>query len=372
MACGGDSHVVSDAVDATNASELIQLEAALDGMDKAMATTMKSFNELISSIDRVGHIYNNLSVVCDEKLKERLRVFDTETRAMQEKGLYPSFNADVHSGSLAIFDTMKKEVKAARTSLDKAKKLQAEYESRRKKVEAKEADYAKKGKQISTDKDYQKNLKERDQKKASYEAEKTKFTSQMLAIRQKVSDVVVRSSSNYGNCVIAYFNYVGKVILPFTDPAQKPPKLTTLVNNYKAPTFSTGPLRPPPGAESLLVTPAPVDSKVLAPTIDLPPPPPPSKAPPATKAPPDAKAPPASKVPPESKAPPADAKAPPATKAPPDAKAPSDTKAPPPGTKAPPPDLKAPPPNANSSPNTKGSPKNSPGSQGPSSPSSPK
>lgn len=329
MGCGGDDRVVSDAVDATTASELIQLEAALDGMDKAMASTMKSFNELISSIDRVGHIYSNISVVCDDKVKERTKVFDVETRAMQEKGLYPSFNADVISGSITVFDTMKKETKIARGSLDRAKKLQAEYESRRAKVEAKEADYAKKGKQIMTDKDYQKNLKERDQKKALYEAEKGKFNVQMQAIRSKVNETVIKSSTNYANCVIAYFHYMGKVVLPFTDPKTKPPKLSALGSAYKVPVFSTQQTNVPDA--NLLVGAAPVASKDLAPGLNFADPKPAPEGVPGSKAAPAAGA--NSKAAPAagagSKAPPAadaGSKPPPAADA--GAKSAADSKAP--------------------------------------------
>lgn len=258
MGCGGDNNVVGDAVDATAASELVQLDAALENMDKAMVATMKSFNDLVIAMDKVTHIYSNLAVVCSQDVKDRLKTFDTETRAMQEKGLYSNFNADVHSGSIACFDGLKKEVKTARKTLETTKKAQVEYEARRKKIEQKEADFAKKGKQVSTDKDYQKNVKERDQKKTAYETEKKKFDSQMQSIRTKMNQTVIKSSSNYCNCVVAFCTYMTKVVEVFGD-SQKTPKLTSMINGYKAPTLK--PLEELNKAAAAPAAAAPAESK---------------------------------------------------------------------------------------------------------------
>lgn len=236
MGCGSDDTVVVNAVDATTASELVQLEAALNGFDKAMAATMTAFNDVIIAIDKVSHIYSNLSIVCSDSVKEHQKSFDQESRGMQEKGLYAAFNQDVITGSITPFNSLKTDIKNARKTLEAAKKAQADYEGRRKKIEAKEAEYAKKGKQVAGNSDYQKQLKERDQKKAAHEKERKNFETQMKTIRSKVNQTVIKSSSNYANSAQTFFAYVTKVIEVFGDES-KPTKLTALINGYKAPTL---------------------------------------------------------------------------------------------------------------------------------------
>lgn len=235
MGCGDSNTVVEDAVEPNLANELTQLDASLDNMDKAMLATMKCFNDLITALDKVSHIYSNLAIMCNPTVREHLKAFDSETRNLQEKGAYPSFNGDVHGGSIAIFDSSKKEVKGARQLLDQTKKSYAEYQSRRKKVEKMELEYAKKGTPVSAQASYKQMVKERDQKKAAYEQAKQKFEAKMNAVRDNMNTTVLKSSSNYANCSCEFFKFLSQVLSAFGDKSQQTQKITQLIETYNFP-----------------------------------------------------------------------------------------------------------------------------------------
>lgn len=245
MVCGG-STPASDPALATAEMELSQMEAALEKADKMMVNTMTVFNDMIGALDRGGQCYMGFSGVCTEHTKKRLQEFQTETRRVQERGLYAAFNSDVTSLSVNPFNPVRSDVATAKKTLESVKKAFAEYETRRTGVEAKEAEFAKKHQQVGSNPEYQKKVRERNEKKAVYEREKAKFQTLMERLRTKVNDTVVKASVSYANCASAYFDYLRKVLASFTN-ADHPPKMTAMLTSY-APAARSAPAAAPAAA----------------------------------------------------------------------------------------------------------------------------
>lgn len=240
MVCGGSTSA-SDPALATAEMELNQMETALDKADKMMINTMTVFNDMIGALDRGGQAYMGFSGVCTAHTKQRLQEFEAEMRRVQERGLYAAFNSDVTSLSVNPFNPVRSDVATAKKALESVKKAFAEYETRRTGVEAKEAEFARKHQQVGSNPEYQKKVRERNEKKAVYEREKAKFQTLMERLRTKVNDTVVKASVSYANCASAYFDYMRKVLGSFTN-ADHPPKMSAMLSSY-APAARASPAR---------------------------------------------------------------------------------------------------------------------------------
>lgn len=222
-----------------NSHELLQIDDALNHLDQAFQNSLLSFNELVTAVDNISRIYTNLGSQCSVPVQQRLQVFANEMRGLRRDGLYDAFLEDVMKGSILCFDNIKIEVEDAKKSLFKLNALTAEYEQWQQRINEQESEALRLKRAVSTDKEYQTNLKRRVETLAAADVAQQKLCEQVDSIKNQMNSTIVGSVANFCTCAYFFWTYLEKVIRIFGNSNGRPPHLQQMFLNYSAPHFTS-------------------------------------------------------------------------------------------------------------------------------------
>lgn len=185
-----------------------ELDGSFKRFNSALTLTMTSFRDLLTAFDQIAQAYGNIGSYCSPAVKDSVFAFRDGMRDSKDKGPFVAFNAEVHAGSISIFDSVKAELKKAQKSCQELKSKQKDYDSRRNEIEKKERTYAKKDKPLQSSESYQKNITKRDTAKAVYEEKRLQYETDVAALKAHSEQTILGSMNNYIRCVSTLSQYI--------------------------------------------------------------------------------------------------------------------------------------------------------------------
>lgn len=183
---------------------LNDLDKCMKNFNEALTSTMNSYRGLLTAFDQVAQVYGNIAQQCSDEARKPVGEFREGMRNLKDKGGFETFNSEIHSGTIAVMDPVKRDLKKALKSYKSLHSKQKEYDSVRFKLEKTEKSYAKKDKPLAESGGYKKTLAKRDKSKSAYEKSRDDFAEEVAALQLTTKSVLLQSLNNYLHCTATF------------------------------------------------------------------------------------------------------------------------------------------------------------------------
>lgn len=185
-----------------------RMKAAANSMSQAFSDVVKAFTAMTVGSDAPEGM-KAVSAACEQAVK---RIHDegltTYIKALDDEAVSPM--KDMRSQIAEL-----RKVEAARN------RVMAEYDTYREAVANKEKEYEKKGKSLSESKSYQEEVAKRDELKAKFKEENTKFKEKANAISEERFRAFLKTMRVFSADTAKYFSVAEKSITTVESAAKK-------------------------------------------------------------------------------------------------------------------------------------------------------